>query len=483
MLLLNEALPNADLNQACVLAALIVLGRLIEHSTAAWFPSSFRMGYDITLNWVLAKWADMPLADVMDLDTLRRFRTMVDIVTSAHFSARSYPVFIELVSTVLNLCFVFGFAVYLSANSANSTLSALLPLIFIGTLLCMGIYRLLSKQGYLDVEKRWLAHDGELVVALDDFVQNRVVQKTFHKSQAEHEHVRHSMVAVRDVGYTAWATQEAHGKRFTWLLWLVEAVIIFSSPILTEVFAMEVGTLLAIISTIGSLNSTCTSLIDTMEKLDVAELLLSLLARVLNDSKDWGGRRARESALKMTCIRRAVQVTTTSALGSCHAPCGARPCPRPCLPCVRSAGAHENGACVRACAFACMRGLGAWAQEVGKDELMIEFHRVRYASRDLTNQHGGQVPCSPRAPPSSKASLPSPEAFEGRGHSPPHWKAFEGRGHRWRLQLDCSLILRAPDRPWLARRCSSPATDSRPSASFSGCARGSSARSSRLSTG
>ena len=30
-------------------------------------------------------------------------------------------------------------------------------------------------------------------------------------------------------------------------------------------------------------------------------------------------------------------------------------------------------------------------QEVGKDELMIELHRVRYESRDLTDQHGGKL--------------------------------------------------------------------------------------------
>lgn len=71
---------------------------------------------------------------------------------------------------------------------------------------------------------------------------------------------------------------------------------------------MEAGTLLAILSNIGSLNAACTELLDCMERLDVAELVLSLLARVLNEGHERGRARANESTLKMTCIRRAVQV-------------------------------------------------------------------------------------------------------------------------------------------------------------------------------
>ena len=62
--------------------------------------------------------------------------------------------------------------------------------------------------------------------------------------------------------------------------------MLFAGPILTEVFSMQFGTLLAIISNINSLNTQCGRLIDVLEKLDVAQLVLSMLAGVLNDASD-----------------------------------------------------------------------------------------------------------------------------------------------------------------------------------------------------
>ena len=159
------------MTKSCNLATLLVFGRLVEHVTEGWFSSAGRMTFDITLNWVLAKWADLPMGDVMDYDTMRRFRTMVDVVTSTHFYNRSYPAFISLVSTLINLVFVFGFAIYLSSmEGANSQLSTLLPLIYICVFILLAAVRLTSTRGYLDVERRWLEHDGELAIALDDFL-------------------------------------------------------------------------------------------------------------------------------------------------------------------------------------------------------------------------------------------------------------------------------------------------------------------------
>ena len=162
---------QASMTKSCNLATLLVFGRLVEHVTEGWFSSAGRMTFDITLNWVLAKWADLPMGDVMDYDTMRRFRTMVDVVTSTHFYNRSYPAFISLVSTLINLVFVFGFAIYLSSmEGANSQLSTLLPLIYICVFILLAAVRLTSTRGYLDVERRWLEHDGELAIALDDFL-------------------------------------------------------------------------------------------------------------------------------------------------------------------------------------------------------------------------------------------------------------------------------------------------------------------------
>ena len=149
--------------------------------------------------------------------------------------------------------------------SQDTVRAAMLPSLYVIILVVMLLFRLTSQRKYVDTEKRFLQQDGELVVALNDFLSNTLVHKTFFTSNAEHERVRKAMVDVRDTGYTSWAMQEANGKNFMWLLWLLEACLIFFGPIFTEIFLLPFGTLLAIISNVSSLNGSCTTLLDTME--------------------------------------------------------------------------------------------------------------------------------------------------------------------------------------------------------------------------
>lgn len=97
----------------------------LHPSTLTTLPSDLHryIGYDLTLDWVLAKWTDLPLHYLMDADTLQRFRAMIDLVTSKYFQEHSYQLFIELVSTVISLLFVCGYAVALSSLSASNSTS------------------------------------------------------------------------------------------------------------------------------------------------------------------------------------------------------------------------------------------------------------------------------------------------------------------------------------------------------------------------
>ena len=82
VLIFDVAIPYTDLNWAFLAGAIWLLGRLVTHVTKYWAPSSWAVGYNITLDWILKKWAALPAPMTHDLETERRYRGMIDMVTS-----------------------------------------------------------------------------------------------------------------------------------------------------------------------------------------------------------------------------------------------------------------------------------------------------------------------------------------------------------------------------------------------------------------
>ena len=61
------------------------------------------MGYDVSLTWLLAKWTELPLAKVADVDATAQYRGTIDLITSSFFGDNNYAVFAALVSTWVNI--------------------------------------------------------------------------------------------------------------------------------------------------------------------------------------------------------------------------------------------------------------------------------------------------------------------------------------------------------------------------------------------
>ena len=78
---------------SCVTITIILTLQVVYHVTSYWYASSWMMGYNVAMNWVLAKWTSLPLQRVLDTDTHERFRGMVQLIDDEFFNHNDYSVF------------------------------------------------------------------------------------------------------------------------------------------------------------------------------------------------------------------------------------------------------------------------------------------------------------------------------------------------------------------------------------------------------
>ena len=59
------------------------------------------MGYNIAMNWLLAKWAWMPLHSVLDIETHSRFHGMASLIDDQFFKQNDYSTFTAVIEATV----------------------------------------------------------------------------------------------------------------------------------------------------------------------------------------------------------------------------------------------------------------------------------------------------------------------------------------------------------------------------------------------
>ena len=67
------------------------------------YNSSWMMGYDVVLTWVLAKWSHLPFSKIVNGEVTARYRGTIDLITSNFFVRAAVVVVIVASRTKLAL--------------------------------------------------------------------------------------------------------------------------------------------------------------------------------------------------------------------------------------------------------------------------------------------------------------------------------------------------------------------------------------------
>ena len=320
IMLFDLAILNRSLDWSFVVAAVYLFTEVVEHMTGYWYNSSGAMGYNMSLVWVLSKWTQLPLGKIVDVDTIGKYRGMVELITSAFFGNNDYSVFADLLTTWVNIiCIVIAPLILFNLDFARAIaegvpwgkeISSLSIIMASSTIAFVIIFILLSDMspGAYEIEvRRWIKLERQLTLDLHSMLEDTPTYRLYQKSLDELLKVIKSMSATRGQRFSYLLALDCSGRGYDWCLTFVYIGAVMVSPILYGILGLTIGQLQALFSIIVSNQAIISSLSSGKERLRIAQFLIEQLAQILNEDREHLARQVEISFQQYIAISRTVK--------------------------------------------------------------------------------------------------------------------------------------------------------------------------------
>ena len=299
MMLFDLAIAHRSLDWSFIVAAVYLFTEVVEHLTGYWYNSAGAMGYNMSLVWVLSKWTQLPLGKIVDVDTIGKYRGMVELITSAFFGKNDYSVFADLVSTWVNIiCIIIAPLILFNLDFARALAdgvpwakktSSLSIIMACSTVAFVIVFILLSdlSPGTYEVEvRRWITLERKLTLDLHSMLEDTPTYRLYQKSLDELLGVIKCMNAARGQRFSYLVALDASGRGYDWTLTFVYIAAMMVSPILYGILGLTIGQLQALFSIIVSNQAIISTLSSGKERLRIAQYLIGQLAEILNEDRE-----------------------------------------------------------------------------------------------------------------------------------------------------------------------------------------------------
>ena len=330
IILFDLAIDQRSLDWSFIVAAGYLGCELVNHITSYWYNSSWAMGYDVTLTWLMAKWTTLPLTRVVEAETTARYRGMIDLITSSFFGENNYSVFGELVDTWLNIVIatlapllLFNLSLCNASDEVDGVCTVkdrvrlkwdpsqftLSIVVMMGTIAIVLAYHMLNgfcQTRYEREVRHYINYQRELTGDVLSLIDNTPLYHTFDNLNQELKKVIDSMSRTRNQKFTYLLALDASGKGYDWSMIFIYAFVMMASPALYGIADLTIGQIYALFTLIVQGKSIMTSLSGSTERLRIARYLLGELADLLNEGGGDLRKNVDNSLQKYTAVRRAV---------------------------------------------------------------------------------------------------------------------------------------------------------------------------------
>jgi hypothetical protein len=254
IILWDLAVIERSLDWSVTVGALYLLCDLLEHITEYWYNSSWAMGYNNTLTWMFAKWAELPAWKTSDIEVAAKFRGMVDLITSAFFSDNDYSVFMRLLAVWTNivcmiiaplLLFNISFCTVMDEDGectlrdsisfrfeGNSYhFSIIVMLANVAFVLVYFLIDTLGPTHYTSAVRAWKELEFKFVVEVQAVLNDTPVYRLYHRAQNRIRSMLKLMNETRDKKFTYLLALDSSGRGYEWALTFAQMAIMMGAPV------------------------------------------------------------------------------------------------------------------------------------------------------------------------------------------------------------------------------------------------------------
>ena len=245
--------------------------------------------------------------------------------------SNDYSVFTLLIKSCIRFCVMLGapFLLFnlspsidgLSLTWDNIQISILVSLSLSLIVLTWFLVDLASGNRYVAEVQKWIACERNKACDLHSILADTGVHADFGMRLKEVDRVLGSIAVARGQEFTFWASLDASGAGFDWIMTLIYFVVLIFAPVITGVYNVPFGQLLILLTVVTQSQQIVNMFSEVRERMRVARIVIGILADLLNDARDHVSEITKHSLTQVSFIRPICLRTQTPIVCLCSCTC------------------------------------------------------------------------------------------------------------------------------------------------------------------